>query len=141
MPTLREESMECLANDIEVAVDMTNHNNAEDIYNEYLEGLDEQEFNFWTINNDEDEISQEDFMTLLQICAQTNLYPPGWVEVRTPGGSHGHMDRMLKHYYKHICILEKDWLCHLIQQNLQRLALQRELARLQQEVTVLRENN
>lgn len=121
MSTLREESMICLANDIEETVDMTDYQNVEDIYHEYLEGLDHNEHNFWTINHDEDDISQEDFMTLIQICAQITLYPPGWVDTGGPGASRGHMDRMLKHYYKHVCIEEKDWICQKIQERLNKV--------------------
>jgi len=118
MPTLRQECMVCLVNDIEELVGMTEHQAVEDIYNECLEHVLGHEHNFWTIIHDEDEISQEDFMSLIQICAQTNLYPPGWRHGGGPGASHGHMDRMLKHYYAHICIQEKDWVCEKIQSEL-----------------------
>ena len=118
MPTLREECLLGHEADIEVWVSMTEHQQVEDIYNEYLESLYDAEVNFWTINHDEDEISQEDFMSLIQICAQTNLYPLGWRDTGGPGASHGHMDRMLKHYYAHMCIQEKDWICEKIQSHL-----------------------
>jgi len=122
MPTLREECMEVLANDLDSYVEYyADNKSVEDIYNGFLEFQNDMDHNFWTINHDEDEMSQQDFMSLIQICAQTNLYPPGWVDTGGPGASHGHMDRMLKHYYIHICIETKVWICQLIQDKLNKV--------------------
>lgn len=119
---LREESMTCLANDIQEYMDYhTTNQTVEGIYYEFLDFQKNHEHNFWTINHDEDDLSQEDFMTLIQICARITLYPPGWVDTGGPGASRGHMDRMLKHYYGHVCVEEKDWICELIQDKLNKV--------------------
>ena len=117
MPRLEETVMNALETDAECLVEMImmdihNNSSAEDIYNEMLDGLDENEYDFWNVIHTYDELTHDEIGTLAVCYIESGLVPMVNGQYRIP------MDNirlLVRHYYKFQCIHLKVWLCGKIQ--------------------------
>jgi hypothetical protein len=104
MPRVEEVCLEAIPIDIEnmyhCVCDIDNNSQVEDVFNQILDTIYECDCNFWDCEYGYDEIVEED-LTML--------------------ASYGNnMDLMLKNYYKHMMVQQKESICATIQEKLNR---------------------
>jgi len=121
MPRLEETVMNALETDAECLVEMMDldHNTrAEDIYNEMLDCIDQNEYDFWEVIHTYDELTHEEIATLGVCYVEAGLVPMVNGQYRIPRAN---IRLLVRHYYKHCFIQSKVWICGKIQSKLDRM--------------------
>ncbi len=115
MPRVEDELKTALETDAELGVEhreIDHNTRAEDIYNEMLDEIDENEYDFWNVLHTYDELTHAE-IAILGVCyVEDGMVPMVNGEYLIPMTN---IRLLVRHYYKYCFIQSKVWICGIIQ--------------------------